>query len=1849
VANKQVALERDCLLNHEQKKKILPKDSRKRKEHPAHDQDSDDDVHCTSDKKSFASLFDRNRLNPNKRQRLTSAKDKSKRTQAPSQPPPFYKQIKNKQHHEPLSSRKECATSNNNKAQDHCQQEDHQPMQQENTEIAFENTILQTGDEYVDMHIRRIHVLNRKLRLMKSNINSSTSTLKTLQSKRNLKKMILERRKHLLIIKKRCDIVNRASTYHEWYVPLRSLDDMKEFPVNKKDVTLGKVIHNSKHMINPMWRRPHPDPAHVPINYMPHETMLETVHDTDKDEASRPKMLYRDYLRLVNKRQSIVQGSTVQETKPFDEQQSPGITSAELEKHSVSSPDINMMVTKVDYASRDGRVDIYLYGVTQDRNSVMIRVTDFEPYFYVELPVETPTVEQIQELIQEVNDLLQKNKKLRDNKSRVTRVNVERKVPIYGYQGPTHKMDPNTKIEYSHLKRRTMAQVFFSTPQCVTTARSYFEQKRITAMGLDKYNPNSPTYESKLPFVLRFLVDKKIKGASWVRIPGAHARVPKFHQDFISSCQIEKTIHYQHIEAYDPSNSDWSMIAPVRFMSFDIECESLKHFPRPYDRKIDNDVYVGGNKVICIAAHVWEYGISEPVSNVIFGLRKRNPIPGFTCLTFDEEKDLMLAFQNYIKELDPDVLTGYNSVNFDTWYLVERSRALGIYETFSHLGRNLSEKTRIETKTFTSRAYGSRDTRRGNISGRWQKDVLEIVRREKKLDSYTLNNVAGDVLGRYKDEVHHTMIKVLQDGSEQDLTILAHYCAIDCILPKEISAKLMHMPNYTEMSRVTCTPLDFLIEKGQQIKVVSQMAVCVQDKGFVIDTPIKTGTSSASSSSPNKKKKKKTTATEKHNKHQDSHDEPQDSPSSDSTFSGATVIEPVTGIYFDPIVTLDFASLYPSIMIAFNLCYVTFLVGVAACEFMKNNPGMYEKTPLTRKDPKTGQDDPNYAACFVKRRNMTGILPLILTNLLSARKTAQSELKQEKDPFKKAVLDGRQLALKISANSVFGFTGATIGHLPCLEISGSVTAYGRNMIEQSRSFVEREYGAQVIYGDTDSVMINYGPITVEKAFELGKESAKRITEEMVKGDKDNPINLAFEKVYYPYLLIAKKRYAGRKWMNTSKPLPGVDKKGLEAARRDGLSIVRKAQNAYFDILLQKPDKETIQQLTSQRDRLALLLSEIDSSLASQDHEKMNAVHLQIANALSCARDQIGANEAVHFVQEETATGMYDSHCSQSKATLSISEQRQAVLWELRRVEQKMLQSLPVNKAVSQVEKYAEKVAKGELDISELVISKSLSKEPKDYNPKGPHVTLAERLAAIDPDSAPKKGDRVAYVLRKGTRKEKKSQRSMVPLEAMKTKQEVDYGEALEKYIKSMSRVLVPVLGEEETARVFYSCKQFTPYKRIPKISGSILDYVVRAGRCINCKCTISGATQTTRPHRGPFRLVRTNQQTSTHMSGWSREASDLHDDDIDPLDMKDPKRAISSEFKKRLREYQQSQRFYFEIETPVTRIGIKNKLDGKMHDIKSIPEMGPVLHTTSNQEQSLAQVNEPLFLFTDDQEMVHKYVIHLIKEADHTDPFWNEHDKHAPCYYQEEEEEEQDDNNEHGNNKYGVQKKSTDEPQDCNKNDPLEREMKMFDQQCKHKRAVYIARQKQAQVLLEQKGFVFPPVRYTDMIKEKVELACFETNDQDPDLKDWIIVSPDMCNVPFYADDQKTIVYPHKSPKEAMQRLQVFLRIETEQERQKYDYECHDVMYRAVPMICQDCDDEEGVTRAIHTARLQRRIDNHKISIEHMRKTCIACQGWDRYIRGSCSNDSCPIFYKRIGERQALEELEIDLFNLENY
>jgi DNA polymerase delta subunit 1 len=411
--------------------------------------------------------------------------------------------------------------------------------------------------------------------------------------------------------------------------------------------------------------------------------------------------------------------------------------------------------------------------------------------------------------------------------------------------------------------------------------------------------------------------------------------------------------------------------------------------------------------------------------------------------------------------------------------------------------------SKVRDQTLQIKALGTRESKDVNIEGRVQIDMMQVIIREHKLRSYSLNSVAFQFLKEQKEDVPHTIISDLQNENEFTRRRLAIYCIKDAHLPLRLLEKLMCLFNLTEMARVTGVPINFLFSRGQQIKVASQLYRKAKQMDLVI--PVRR------------------------------------IENLEGKFEGAIVIDPKRGYYTHPIATLDFASLYPSIMMAHNLCYTTLVPSWKAKQFK----------------PEEIQQTPN-GDWFIRGSKKKGILPLILEELIGARKQAKKELKEATDPFVKAVLDGRQLALKISANSVYGFTGAQVGQLPCLAISSSVTAFGREMIMLTRQKVLEKYNkkngyehdSEVIYGDTDSVMVKFGTEDRAEAMRLGLEAANYVSSFFEK-----PIKLEFEKIYHPYLLMNKKRYAGMYWTNPIKP-DKMDAKGIETVRRDNCGLVQ---------------------------------------------------------------------------------------------------------------------------------------------------------------------------------------------------------------------------------------------------------------------------------------------------------------------------------------------------------------------------------------------------------------------------------------------------------------------------------------------------------------------------------------------------------------------------------------------------------------------------------------------------------------------------------------------------------------------
>lgn len=774
------------------------------------------------------------------------------------------------------------------------------------------------------------------------------------------------------------------------------------------------------------------------------------------------------------------------------------------------------------------RATVRLYGVTAEGHSVLCRVRGFLPYLYVPAPAgfdESQSASFLRALNAATAQKARGQHQHASTPSSASASHAEQTTP------------PRYVLSVEMVHKRSVLYYTPGDPQVpflrITVAQPPYVRYVSAALRDGQVSGQQfMPFDSTVDFVLRFMIDTGMVGCSWVELPArAYALAPQTARR--SSMQLEAEIDWQQLMCHAPSG-EWLRTAPLRIMSFDIECAGRKGvFP---DAKVDS--------VIQIACHVSLYGAPEPLARVALTLDRCAAIPGAHVLSFGRESDLLQAFCNFCVAADPDILTGYNIVNFDLPYLLDRAEHLQVGR-FPFLGRIRASQTRMRKTKLSSSAFGTHDSAVFSIDGRVVMDMLQVVIRDYKLRSYSLNSVSFEFLGEQKEDVHHSIISDLQAGNEHTRRRLAAYCLKDALLPQRLMDKLLSLTNYMELARVTGIPLDWLLSRGHMVKVVSLLHRKSAQVGLLVpDVPREQASGRSAEGGPQ--------------------------------YEGATVIEPQKGFYTAPIATLDFASLYPSIMMAHNLCYSTL---VRQSEVAKLRPEDYVRTPAGH--------------CFVKPAVKKGLLSVILEELLGSRKAAKREMAEATEPFLKEVLNGRQLALKVSANAVYGFTGASVGKLPCMEISASVTAYGREMIEFTKSTVESLYpGASVVYGDTDSVMVKFGDgLTLERAMQTGSEAAAELSKRFPK-----PVKLEFEKVYYPYLLISKKRYAGLFWTRPD-AYDKMDCKGIESVRRDNCRLVANVVSSVLRKLLIDQDvddaieyvKRIVRDLLQNRIDLSLLV------------------------------------------------------------------------------------------------------------------------------------------------------------------------------------------------------------------------------------------------------------------------------------------------------------------------------------------------------------------------------------------------------------------------------------------------------------------------------------------------------------------------------------------------------------------------------------------------------------------------------------------------------------------------------------
>ena len=729
-----------------------------------------------------------------------------------------------------------------------------------------------------------------------------------------------------------------------------------------------------------------------------------------------------------------------------------------------------------DGQDQDDQFTIRIFGRAENGKSVSLGTT-FNPYFYIK-PPPGAQLDGLRSFI----------------KTQFWRglASCERKdgKDLWGFQNGN--LSPFIRVEFkSHRALR-------SCVYCVDNVK--YEELR-----------GCRVYEGNIDPVLRFMHCSGIKSTGWID-PGI------CEPDMESTCEVNLWApNWRFITPLD--RDDFS---PLKIMSFDIECySSTGGFP---DAKRPADV------VFQIGMTTGAFGSQEPLERKCLCL-KQTDAPD--CESFETEKELLKAFEKYLIKTDPDIITGWNIFGFDLEYLLIRATVhCGLSPVW---GRVKGAVIELVEKNLSSSALGNNELKMVPMKGRYVFDLFQDVKREHKLESYSLNNVSKHFLNDQKNDmpVKEIFSRYLE-GDPKRLGEVADYCIQDTVLPHKLMVKLCQIQNQIEMAKACWVPLAFLSERGQQIKVFSQMAYKARQLNFMIPTI----------RAPK-------------------------FPTADDGYQGATVLEAQTGAYYSPITALDFASLYPSIMCAHNLCYSTLVM----------NP-KYDNIP--------GVEYEQFGD-FRFAQGVVSLLPTILTDLKAFRKKAKKLMAQAEGTPMEAVYNGQQLAYKISMNSIYGFTGASKGMLPLVAIASTVTMRGRQMIEETKNYVEANFpGAKVRYGDTDSVMVEFdvqgrkGQEALDYSWELGEQAAEQCTK-LFKAPND----LELEKIYFPYVLYSKKRYAARmyeKGRDGKVSFKKIDVKGLQVVRRDSCPYVRETLKKLLDLILESSDPRPAIDLARDRAR-----------------------------------------------------------------------------------------------------------------------------------------------------------------------------------------------------------------------------------------------------------------------------------------------------------------------------------------------------------------------------------------------------------------------------------------------------------------------------------------------------------------------------------------------------------------------------------------------------------------------------------------------------------------------------------------
>lgn len=754
---------------------------------------------------------------------------------------------------------------------------------------------------------------------------------------------------------------------------------------------------------------------------------------------------------------------------------------------------------------------IRAYGLDENDKNVCLRIDNFTPYVYIELPLESRTSnKQIEWNATKAQLVGNKISEMLEQKPASMKFIMKKK--LYGAYFDENK------------KRKLFPYLFCNFYNKHDIKKLYYMTKKpIPVVGLGAIVLK--VHESDADPILQFTCCSKIPTAGWIKYGGKQVS----DEDSITLCDHEIKVSWKNVMPFDKDN-----VPRPKIMGFDIEVNSTNPTAMPKAEKPGDKVF----QISCVLARDGDNPDDYEKYLLTLGEPDEETVGLDTLIyMFDSESALLQGFTDFIRDENPNIIVGYNILGFDIPYMIDRAKFPTMcFRTFSVQGFHKTQQAKERTIKWSSSAYKNQEFQFLDAEGRLYVDLLPLVKRDFKFNNYKLKTISEYFIGQTKDPLsvqgifkcYRIGIKKNAEGeyspkARKAMAIVGKYCVQDSALVVQLMDKLKTWVGLTEMAKTCNTSIFSLYTQGQQIKVFSQLYKYCMYENIVVEKDAYQVTES-------------------------------------ERYVGAKVFPPIPGRY-KMVVPFDFASLYPTTIIAYNIDYHTWVppdsnIPDELCHVMEwedhlgccHDPKVIRKgelnnyitqeqarikklrekrngtldklrkkemmteitaavdalKPYTEERSELTKTISKNPMCAKRKyrflKKPRGVLPTIIQNLLDARKHTrkvvmkscfkeidrlEAEAGPDMDKLIKEqkslidVLDKRQLSYKVSANSMYGAMGVRKGYLPFMPGAMCTTYMGRVNIELVAETIPKKYGGELVYGDTDCVS-PYTPVLILK-------------------------------------------------------------------------------------------------------------------------------------------------------------------------------------------------------------------------------------------------------------------------------------------------------------------------------------------------------------------------------------------------------------------------------------------------------------------------------------------------------------------------------------------------------------------------------------------------------------------------------------------------------------------------------------------------------------------------------------------------------------------------------------------------